>query len=107
MKYGLSNEVLQLLEAVFTQHPVVERVILYGSRALGTYRTGSDIDLAISGKQLTRQKLLDLRIDLDKLDLIHTVDVLNLKTVSNPDLLDHIQRIGILIYQSANPDKHK
>ncbi|WP_420151879.1 nucleotidyltransferase domain-containing protein [Spirosoma sp.] len=100
MKYGLSAEVLHAIQTVFARNPSVERVILYGSRALGTYHNGSDIDLAVTGTQLTFQKLLALQIDLENLELLYRFDVLNLKTISNPDLLDHIQRVGILIYQA-------
>ena len=88
------------MQTVFARHTAVERVILYGSRALGTHRNGSDIDLAVSGNQLTFSKLLDLLIDLDKLELLYTFDIQNLQTISNSDLLNHIHRVGVLIYQS-------
>lgn len=42
-RYGLPEETIAMIAAVFTRHPEVERVILYGSRAKGNYRSGSDI----------------------------------------------------------------
>ena len=36
----------QLLELIST-HPLVQRVVLYGARALGRQRAGSDIDLCL------------------------------------------------------------
>jgi predicted nucleotidyltransferase len=99
-RYGLSEETLQLIWRVFADYSAVERVILYGSRAKGTYRTGSDIDLAIAGNGLTHQALLDLHNALDDLELLYRFDLLNLQTVSNPALLDHIQRVGIVFYQA-------
>jgi predicted nucleotidyltransferase len=100
MKYGLSEETLQLILRVFADYPEVERVVLFGSRAKGTYRTGSDIDLAIAGNGLTYQSLLDLHNALDDLELLYRFDLLSLRTVSNPALLDHIQRVGIVLYQA-------
>ena len=100
MRFGLSNDTLQAIHIVFVQHTAIERVVLYGSRALGTYHPGSDIDLAVAGGQLTFRRLLDLMIDLDELDFLYRFDVLNLNTVTNADLLDHIQRVGIVIYQA-------
>ena len=51
-RYGLPEETIAMIAAVFTRHPEVERVILYGSRAKGNYRSGSDIDLALQGVPL-------------------------------------------------------
>ncbi len=42
-QYGLSEETINIIVAVFARHPEVERVILYGSRAKGSHRTGSNI----------------------------------------------------------------
>jgi predicted nucleotidyltransferase len=100
VKYGLSEEDLKLIISVFAGHPVVERVMLYGSRAIGTYRTGSDIDLAVAGNGLTYRSMLDLHNALDDLELLYRFDLQNLQTVSNPALLDHIQRVGIVLYQA-------
>ncbi|WP_423186139.1 nucleotidyltransferase domain-containing protein [Alishewanella sp. d11] len=49
MKFGLSNSDLAKMNNVFARHPQIEQVVLYGSRAKGNYRTGSDIDLTILG----------------------------------------------------------
>ncbi|QKZ13549.1 nucleotidyltransferase domain-containing protein [Spirosoma sp. KUDC1026] len=98
--HGLSDETVRLIQSVFTAYPAVERVVLYGSRAKGTYRTGSDIDLAIVGNGLTYRAMLDLHNALDDLELLYRFDLLNLQTASNPELIDHIQRVGVLLYQA-------
>ena len=103
MKYGLTREVLEQIRDVFRKNRAVDQVLLYGSRAMGTHRPGSDIDLAISGTALTFSILLDLTIRLDELELLYTFDLQRLDAIKNPDLIDHIQRVGISIYEIQNP----
>jgi hypothetical protein len=55
MNHGLSNETVMQMRTVFSHFPAVEQVILYGSRAKGDYRQGSDIDLTLIGEVLTRE----------------------------------------------------
>ena len=60
MKYGLSDQVITKIIDVFTKFPEVKEVILYGSRAKGNYKRGSDIDLAIKGKNIKWIQLTSL-----------------------------------------------
>jgi predicted nucleotidyltransferase len=53
MKYGLKDAVIEKMQAVFASFPEVERVSVYGSRAKGNFKLGSDIDLTLHGKDLT------------------------------------------------------
>ncbi|MCW0484384.1 nucleotidyltransferase domain-containing protein [Gaoshiqia sediminis] len=49
MKFGLSETTISLLCSVFENYPEIEEVIIYGSRAKGNYREGSDIDITLKG----------------------------------------------------------
>jgi predicted nucleotidyltransferase len=53
MPYGLSEGTLARIRGVLASHAEVERAVLYGSRAQGNYRDGSDIDLCLMGESLT------------------------------------------------------
>ncbi len=101
--YGLTDELLQQIKEVFRQHPSVWRVIVFGSRAMNTHRAGSDIDLAVMGNNLTRDELLDLQIQLDELGFLYEFDVKDLTKIRNPELVDHIERVGSVVYD-ANRD---
>jgi len=95
-QYGLSSEVIKKICAVFLDFPEIERVILYGSRAMGNYRNGSDIDLTLIKKEDDSLSLLtSIMTALDDLDLIYSFDVSFLSHINNPNLLDHIERVGI------------
>lgn len=99
MKYGLDNDVLSEIMAVFRQYPAVSRVVIFGSRAMGTYRPGSDIDLAVDGDALSMGDILNLLDALENLDLLYKFDLLDRDTLTEPALIDHIDRVGIPIYE--------
>ena len=74
----------------------VEQVILYGSRAKGNYKEGSDIDLTLKGN-LTFDDLVKMSVTLDDLNLPWKMDLSLYSQIENKDLLDHIDRVGIAI----------
>ncbi len=100
MNYGLSDELLAQMTAVFRCHPAIVRVVLFGSRAMQTHRPGSDIDLTVIGDGLTNSDLLIIQIQLDDLGFLYRFDINLLAAIQNPDLVAHIQRVGKTIYES-------
>ncbi len=94
MKYGLSPNVIKQITEVISRFPQVEEVIIYGSRAKGNYKPSSDVDLTLKGDNLTLQQLNRVALMLDDLLLPQKFDVSIYQHISNPDLLDHITRIG-------------
>lgn len=98
MNYGLSLEDIDKIRTVFAGHPEVERAILYGSRAKGTYRPSSDIDLCLQGDELSLSQLWQLENQLDDLLLPYKIDLSIYRQIDNPALLEHINRAGIVFY---------
>ena len=96
---GLSQEDIKLIKSVFTKYPEIERVVLYGSRAMGTYRNNSDIDLTLFGKKLDLTLQQAIENDLDDLLLPWRFDVSIFERLTNKDLLTHINRVGKVFYQ--------
>jgi predicted nucleotidyltransferase len=93
MNTGLSASEWQLIiDALNCAN--AERAILFGSRAKGGWKSNSDIDIAISGANVN---IATLREHLDELPLPYKFDILDYNKISNPDLRDHINRIGINI----------
>lgn len=92
--FGLPARTLELLRGVLAKHPGVQRAIVYGSRAKGTYRPGSDIDLTLDAPGLTFSELLRVNAELDDLMLPYTIDLSLLGQIDNPSLLSHIERVG-------------
>lgn len=80
--------------------PAIETLILFGSRALGNYKAGSDVDLAVKGAQVDRFTILSLSERLnEELPLPYFFDVLEYDAIENEALKNHIDRYGIVIYR--------
>ena len=99
MKFGLKDEILNRINAVFAQFPQIDEVILYGSRAKGNFKIGSDIDLTLKGKEISLKEILQLESALDDLMLPYSFDISNFDKISDIDLIDHINRVGVLVYK--------
>ncbi|MGE4465890.1 nucleotidyltransferase domain-containing protein [Sphaerochaeta sp.] len=97
--FGLKPEVLQQLEAVFQAYKSIESVVLYGSRAKGTYHAGSDIDITIKGDHITDSLLGKIEEEIDDLLLPYSFDISSWQQIDNPALREHIERVGVVIYQ--------
>ncbi|OHW61571.1 nucleotidyltransferase domain protein [Andreesenia angusta] len=98
MKYGLSDRVLEQILSVLRRYDKVEKAVIYGSRAKGNYRPGSDIDITLFGKGLTILDLHNLEIMLDELYLPYSFDLSIFEKLQNEDLIDHINRVGKVIF---------
>lgn len=98
MPFGLGAEIVEKMTAVFARHPAIEKVVLYGSRAKGTHKPGSDIDLTLFGESLTRQEWGRITEELDGLDLPNIIDLSVFAWLSNPQLREHIERVGRVLY---------
>ncbi|MFA7239832.1 MAG: nucleotidyltransferase domain-containing protein [Sulfuricellaceae bacterium] len=101
--FGLPQKTLDYLRDAFSGCPKVEKVILYGSRAKGNYRPGSDIDLTMQGDGLSHRELADIAEKLEDSPLPYMVDLSIFAHIDNPNLIDHIQRVGKVFYQRQNP----
>ena len=94
MPYGIPEPTLEIIRDAIRQHAGVSRVILYGSRAKGNFRDGSDIDITLEGEGLSFDDLLRIESHLDALDLPWHFDVSLRNGLTHPELLQHIQRVG-------------
>ena len=103
---GLACEDIEKIRTTLAQYPLVEKAIVYGSRAKGNYRASSDIDLTLVGYALHYDDLLAIAGDLDELLLPYTFDLSLWHQIDNKNLQDHIKRVGQPFYiQGLNSDK--
>lgn len=96
---GLPEPVIKVIQQVFMSFPAIEEALLYGSRAKGNYRSGSDIDLTLKGEYLTYNDLLDIELALDDLLLPYKIDISLYQQLDNPALIEHIARVGQAFYR--------
>ncbi len=99
MNHGLSTETVAAIHGVLTSHPRVAKAVLYGSRAKGNYRIGSDIDLTLYGDELDLREKMDIDTELDDLLLPYMIDLSIFEKLDHAELRDHIERVGQVFYQ--------
>jgi predicted nucleotidyltransferase len=99
MKDAVPPSVPEEIRAVFKRHPEVQRATLFGSRARGNFREGSDIDLALEGDALEGRHLATMLGELEETPIPQKVDLLLKKTLRHQELLDHIERVGMVFYE--------
>lgn len=97
---GLTEIQLNKILSVFSQYDSLDMVKLYGSRAKGNYRSGSDVDLAMFGDNFSHKDLTSLALQLDDLMLAYTFDLSRFQDIESDELVEHINRVGITIYES-------
>jgi len=103
--FGLKAETIERIRSVLAKYPQIDWAILYGSRAKGNYKPGSDIDLTfVGGPGLTFDSLTAILNDIDDLLLPYTFDLSILKEIEDPDVVDHIRRVGVVFYERVQGD---
>ena len=99
MNHGLSATTVEKIQGVLSRHPEVQRAVLYGSRAKGNFKPGSDIDLTLVGGGLDGRIRGRIDEELDDLMLPYEFDLSLLDDIEHPELLDHIRRMGVILYE--------
>jgi uncharacterized protein len=103
MKYGLKDAAIRKICAVFARFPQVEKAVLYGSRAKGNHKNGSDIDLTLYGNEDLNLNVLNRIMDeFDDLLLPYTIDLSIFRDISDPDVIGHIERVGVMFYEKGD-----
>ncbi|MBP9743127.1 MAG: nucleotidyltransferase domain-containing protein [Burkholderiales bacterium] len=97
-KFGLKNGDLAIIIQVLRQYPEIETAIIFGSRAKGNYKNGSDIDIALKGN-ISFRTIADCKFMLDEETILpYRFDLLDYNTLKNEELKAHIDRVGVVFY---------
>lgn len=96
---GLKNEDIENITSILKKENSVESAYLFGSRAKGNYKNGSDVDIVLKGKQIDHQVINHISYILNEETLMpYRFDVINYDKIKNRELLSHIDRNGMLIF---------
>lgn len=93
--FGLDQSTRQKIKQVLDRHHDIDEAVIYGSRAKGNYRPGSDIDISLKGNGLTLKELNRIEQELDELDLPYHLDISIYHQIDNAELVEHIDRVGV------------
>ena len=100
MNHGLSQRSVDTLCGIFRKYTALKKVVLYGSRAMGNYKNGSDIDITLDvDDDFTDRDLLRICGELDESSIPYFVDCSIFSKIGNNDLKDHIVRVGKVLYE--------
>lgn len=100
MDFGLRQQDLQEIAGILGRFPAVEEAILFGSRAKGNFKKGSDIDIAIKGQGIHHEVVNSIAFLLNEESAApYFFDIIHYDDISEKELLEHIHRVGICIYK--------
>lgn len=102
---GLTKEEIAGIRVVLLKYEQVEEAVLFGSRAMGTQKPASGIDFTLKGKEIDLTLQTRIEFDLDDLMLPYKFDISVYDKLSNPELLDHIERVGRKLYKRKEKGK--
>lgn len=103
-EFGLPDRTIAIIRQVLADAPGVSKAVIYGSRAKGTYRPGSDIDLTLFGESLNLSILGEIAGKLEESSIPYHVDLSIFDRIDHVGLREHIERVGVLFYQRV--DQH-
>lgn len=101
-RFGLTKRDMQTLREIFDQYPEVKTVVVFGSRAKGTFTLGSDIDLAIMGRLSNEDIIRRINGALDDSTLPYFVDIVGYSFLQDPAFKEHIDRVGIDLFRRVS-----
>ncbi len=99
IELGLQPKDLDIILSVIHEYNEIEQVLIFGSRAKGNFRNGSDVDIALKGNALNLNIISQVSYQLNEETILpYLFDVLNYHTISNKELKEHIDRVGVTIF---------
>lgn len=100
MNLGLKKSDLDYIINTIRKFPEINKAVIFGSRAKGNYKKGSDIDIAIFGEKVTFDIVSGLHSKLeDEGPLPYFIDIIDYIHLNHEKLREHIDRVGIIIYE--------
>lgn len=99
-EFGLPPATLEAIRRILAEEPAVKKAVIYGSRAKGTYRPGSDIDLTLYGDGLDLDILGRIATRLHESPIPYQVDLSIFELIDHAGLREHIQRVGQPFYEA-------
>ena len=95
MRFGLTDRHIKIILDCAGKFKEIERVVIFGSRSIGNYKKGSDVDIALKGDKVSQTIADRLRFELsEKTNLPYFFDVVCYNCLKNKSLIKHIDELG-------------
>lgn len=99
-EFGLSQKTIEILKTFFSKFSDIKMVKIYGSRAIGNYRNGSDIDFALFG-DFDKNSIKKISYEIDELNIPYMFDITDYSAIQNNELKEHIDRVGKVFFEKT------
>ena len=99
---GLTARDIKTIQSIFNKYPEVILVHLFGSRAKGNYKPASDIDLAIMNEGVSLETMSKIKGEFEESSLPYLIDLVDYYSLKHPEIKEHIDRVGIVIYSASH-----
>ncbi len=100
MSFGISLKSMEMILSALMDKKEIERAAIFGSRSMGNYKNGSDIDIVIYGVNITSEILNKIRTELNEiLPLPYYFDIVHYETLDHNGMKDHIDKFGKIFYE--------
>ena len=103
-EFGLPPATLDTIRRILAEVPAVKKAVIYGSRAKGTHRAGSDIDLTLFGDALDLDALGQIATRLEESPIPYQVDLSIFKLIEHAGMREHIERVGQPFYEAPKTE---
>lgn len=99
MKFGLRLPDMKYIIDKIKNFKEIEKAVIFGSRAKGTNKKSSDIDIAIYGKNIDFTTVAKLKSYLENGPMPFYFDIVDYTHLNHMELKEHIDRVGKIIYK--------
>ncbi|NBC27756.1 MAG: nucleotidyltransferase domain-containing protein [Bacteroidetes bacterium] len=97
-RYGLTDRDMKTIRSILRSYPEIHSVHLFGSRAKGNHRLGSDVDLAIMNNGVSDKIIAKLRDQFKESTLPYRIDLVDFNQLENKEFIEHIEQFGVPFY---------
>ena len=99
VNHGLSDSNIDAIASIFNKNKKINSAVLFGSRAKENFNIGSDVDIALKGKGINLDDLLNASLEIDDLSLPYKFDLIIFDRIKETSLIEHINRVGIKLFE--------
>ena len=100
MKFGLTGADIEQITTIIGSFPEVQQAIIFGSRAMGSYKNGSDVDIALKGKNIPHANITQIKYQLnEETTMPYFFDVVDYDALRNEELKTHIDQFGKIFFE--------
>ncbi|MBI2417576.1 MAG: nucleotidyltransferase domain-containing protein [Ignavibacteriales bacterium] len=101
MQFGLTASDVDTICQILERYSPIKTAKIFGSRAKGTYKNGSDVDIALEGVKIPPDIVREISLILNEEALMpYHFDVVDFEMIQSLQLKEHIERVGIVFYNS-------